>query len=249
MSPPAVSRFPVLAAVATVLILAACGSGSSRDGGLLVLAAASLTDAFMDMERAFESANPDIDVEVAFGASSTLREQILEGAPAGVFASADLENMAAVADAGLASGPRVFARNELAIAVPAGNPAAVRGLEDFARHDLVLGLCAAQVPCGRYARRVLAAAGIDAAPDTDEPTVRSLLTKIEAGEVDAGLVYRTDVAAAVVDGIEIPSSRDDAAEYAIAVLEGAPEAAAAFVAFVLSSEGVGILTARGFVAP
>jgi molybdate transport system substrate-binding protein len=231
-------------------------SGCSADPGgpdLLVFAAASLTDAFADIEEAFEAANPGIDVAVSTGASSALREQILEGAPADVYASANEANMRLIVEAGEAAGdPVVFARNDMVIAVPTGNPAGVAGLEDFARDDLLVGLCAAQVPCGDFGRRVLAAAGVVAQPDTDEPTVRSLLTKIEDGELDVGLVYRTDAAASRrVEAIEIPAGRNVEAHYPIVVLAGSPrpDAAGDLVAFVLSAEGRAILQGRGFQAP
>ena len=235
------------------LVAVGCG-GDDADDRLLVFAAASLTDAFGEVEAAFEAANPGVDVAFSFAGSSSLREQILEGAPAGVFASASGTTMDAVADAGgLAGEPVVFARNLLQIAVPAGNPGGVSGLDDFADADLLLGLCAEGVPCGDFGREALAAAGVDPAVDTNEPDVRSLLTKIEAGELDAGIVYVTDVLAAGdrVEGVEIPDELNVVASYPIAALADAPDpaAAAAFVAFVLSPEGQAILAGYGFAAP
>jgi molybdate transport system substrate-binding protein len=225
-----------------------------RGGGLLVSAAASLTDAFTAVAAAFEAAYPDVEVNLNFGGSSALREQILEGAPADVFASANTANMDEVVESGGVSGdPTVFVDNLLEIAVPLGNPAGVAGLADFGRDELLIGLCAAGVPCGDFARQALAAAGVMPAIDTNEPDVRALLTKIEAGELDAGITYLTDVASTggSVDGVEIPEDQNVVAEFPIAVLAGAPNpgAAAAFVAFVLSDTGRAILADYGFASP
>jgi len=249
MTPAPLLRF----LVCTALLLPGCAAGGTAGEHVLVFAAASLTDAFADLAEAFEAADPGIEVTVSTGASSALREQILEGAPADVYASANEANMRLIVEAGeAAAAPVVFARNDLVIAVPAGNPAGVTGLGDFARAELLIGLCAAQVPCGDFGRQVLAAAGIVPEPDTDEPNVRALLTKIEDGELDAGLVYRTDVAASRrVEGIEIPNRFNVEASYPIVVLAGSarPEAAGAFVAFVRSENGRAILEARGFTVP
>jgi molybdate transport system substrate-binding protein len=250
-------------AVLVLVLVAACGAGgggrsepagAGPSGSVLVFAAASLTDAFADIEAAFEAAEPGVDVVVNLAGSSSLREQILEGAPADVFASANQANMDAVVDAGMASGePRVFAVNSLQIAVPAGNPAGVTGLADLARPDLLVGLCAEGVPCGDFGRRALAAAGVTPAPDTEEPDVRALLTKIEAGELDAGIVYVTDVRSASggVEGIDIPDDVNVAADYPIVALAEAPnpEGAEAFVHFVLSGAGRSLLDQRGFSSP
>lgn len=231
--------------------LVACGGAASSDGGeVLVSAAASLSVAFGELEAAFEESNPGVDVVLNLGASSALREQILEGAPVDVFASADTANMDAVVAVDLADTPVVFARNALEIVVPAGNPGGVVGPESFADESLLVGLCAEDVPCGRLAREALAAAGVTAAVDTNEPDVRALLTKVAAGELDAGIVYVTDVAAARgVEGIEIPDAV--ATDYPIVVLRAAahPEGAASFVDFVLSAEGRAILAAHGFELP
>src|SRR5688572_30775544 len=190
------------------LVTLACGSPSepSREP-VLVFAAASLTEAFENLADAFETAHPDLGVELSFGASSSLAQQILEGAPADVFASADYSNMDHVIEGGAASNSSVVVRNSLQIAVPAGNPGGVAGLGDFAREDLLIGLCAEGVPCGDFAREALANAGVVAAVDTNEPDVRALLLKIEVGELDAGIVYSTDVLAAgdLVMGIEVPA--------------------------------------------
>ena len=140
--------------------------------------------------------------------------------------------------------------NQLQIAVPPGNSAGVTGLADFANAALLIGLCAEEVPCGEFGREALANAGVTPSIDTNEPDVRSLLTKIEADELDAGIVYVTDVQSAgdAVEGIDIPAEDNVTATYPIAALTdaGNREVAAAFVAFVLSDEGQEILTSYGF---
>ena len=241
--------------------LVACGddgddgtAGEGPGGTVLVFAAASLTDAFADVAAAFEAAHPGTEVQLNLAGSAALREQILEGAPAAVFASANQSNMDAVVDAGEVAGEaREFARNRLQIAVPAGNAAGVTGLDDFANGDLLIGLCAEGVPCGDFARGALDNAAVEAAVDTNEPDVRALLTKIGADELDAGIVYVTDVLAAgdLVDGIDIPDEFNVVAAYPIAELVGSPnaEGGAAFVEFVLSDEGQAILTSFGFTEP
>lgn len=240
--------------MAIILMMAAACAGSGLEGELRVSAAASLTDAFAEVETVFEDANPDIDVVLNLGSSSSLREQILEGAPVDVFASANTSNMDPLVEAGEVSGePEIFVTNLLQIAVPSGNPAEVMGLEDFADEELLIGLCAEEVPCGDFGRQALENAGITPSIDTNEPDVRALLTKIEAGELDAGITYVTDVLSTrgAVEGIDIPAAVNVVAEYPIAALANAPnsEAASAFVEFVLSDEGQAILTGYEFSSP
>lgn len=242
-----------IAAAVMLMVVAAC-SGGGRSEEVVVSAAASLADAFGEIEAAFEGTRPGVEVVLNVGGSSALREQILEGAPVDVFAPADRSNMEGVVGAGLVVGsPRLFAVNELVIAVPPGNPAGVTGLDDFARAELLIGLCAEQVPCGSLARQVLRRASVEPMVDTNEPDVRALLTKVEGGELDAGLVYLTDVASAAgaVDGVAIPPQFNVTAEYPIAVLSNgsARTAAGRFVEFVLSEEGRRILMAYGFGTP
>lgn len=238
-------------AVTLTMVLALMGCKSQSERELVVSAATSLTDAFASMESAFEEANPGVDLVVNLAGSSALREQILEGAPVDVFASASLSDMDRVVAAGETLGePRVFASNLLQIAVPAGNPAGVVGLEDFADEDLLIGLCAGGVPCGDFAREVLANAGVNPSIDTDEPDVRSLLTKIESGELDTGIVYVTDVVSSqgAVEGVGIPVEINVVAEYPIGILANAADqdGAAAFIEFVLSDEGQAIMAEFGF---
>lgn len=231
---------------------AVAGAGADVAGTVTVFAAASLTDAFTEVARAFEVANRGVSVELSFAGSSSLREQIREGAPADVFASANESNMAEVIASGEIASSQIFATNRLQIVVPAGNPAGITGLDDFAVDDLLIGLCAEEVPCGEFGRRVLDAAGVVPAPDTNEADVRSLLTKVEAGELDAGLVYVTDVVSGRdVEGIDVPVEIDVVARYPIGTVtsSGNPAAAAAFVEFVLGDEGRSILDAFGFGRP
>ena len=168
------------------LALVACGSGSD-DSTITVFAAASLTDAFEEIADAFEDGEPGVSVRLNLAGSSSLREQVLQGAPADVVATANPSVMDELVDAGAVDRAEQFAANSLQIVVPRGNPAGVADLDDFADADLLIGLCAAEVPCGEFARRVLALAGVEPALDTNEPDVRALLTKVEAGELDAAI--------------------------------------------------------------
>jgi molybdate transport system substrate-binding protein len=236
------------------LLLAGCAGEDSSGEELLVSAAASLTDVFGEMKDAFEADNPGVRVVLNLAGSATLRHQILEGAPVEVFASADLSNMGQVVASGDILGePENFATNQLQIAVPSGNPAGISGIEDLADEDLLIGLCAPGVPCGDYAYQALNKAGVTPAADTHEPDVKFLIAKIEAGELDAGISFVTDVAASggSVEGIEIPIEVNVVAEYPIAVLANAssPALAGAFVDFVLSERGQSILADHGFGAP
>lgn len=217
-----------------------------------VFAAASLAEAFSVIEPRFEAAHPGIDLQVDVGASSTLRAQILEGAPADVFAPADVADMEILLDAGAVDGtPSVLARNRLVLATPAGNSAGVDSIDDLADPSLLVGLCAEQVPCGRLARRTLAAAGVEPSVDTDEPDVRSLATKLAAGELDAGIVYRTDaVASDHIDSLDLADGLPAELVHLIAVLDAAPNpgGAASLVEFALSSDGQQLLRELGFEA-
>lgn len=244
------------AAVAVAMMFTSGCSAAASDSHqeVVVSAAASLSDVFRDIEAAFEVAHPEFDVLLNLGGSAALREQILEGAPADVFAPANRDIMDQVADESEVVGtPVVFATNHMVLALPAGNPGGVVGLEDLARADLFVGLCAESVPCGMFAREVLSSAGVEPSIDTNEPDVRSLLLKIELGEIDVGIVYATDVLAAhgTVDWIGVPPEHDVEAEYPIAVLSGAPNPSGgeAFIRFVTSDQGAAILAEHGFNLP
>ena len=257
-----VVRVPGPALLLLALTLVACGrgpeddrpgSGAGPDGRILVSAAASLTDAFEALARDFEAAHPGSDVTLNLAGSSALRTQILEGAPADVFASADTPTMDQVVQAAAVAGePRIFARNRLQIVVPRGNPGRVSGLSDLAREELLVGLCARDVPCGALAREALARAGVTPSLDTEEPDVRALLTKVALGELDAAVTYVTDVRASdAVEGIDIPPDQNVEAAYPVAVLSGAPnpELARAFVDYLLSPEAGDVLRRYGFSPP
>ena len=233
---------------------AASSSGGDLTGTLTVFAAASLTDVFGDLGDQLMATNPELDVQFNFAGSSALATQLTQGAPADVFASANEKQMTVVTDAGLQAGdPAVFTENVLEIAVPKGNPGQVTGLADFGNADLTLAVCAADVPCGAAAAAVFADAGITAQPDTEEEDVKAALTKVQLGEVDAALVYATDVQAAGsdVEGIEFPEAEEEVNSYPIVMLEAAPnpDAAQAFVDLVRSDAGQQALADAGFRAP
>lgn len=253
--------------VVAALSVAGCGGNGSGAAGeaaapatgrvtgdVTVLAAASLTGAFATLAEEFERRHDGARVRLSFAASSELATQVTQGAPADVFASASLQTMRPVVEAGdVEARPVVFARNRLEIAVPAGNPAGVTGLADFARPELKIALCAEQVPCGAAAQQVFDAAGVTPRPDTLEEDVRATLTKVTLGEVDAALVYRTDVLSADgdVEGIDFPESAGAANDYPIAVVRDPPNrpAARAWVGLVLGPAGARVLRDAGFEIP
>lgn len=245
----------VLAALAST----ACGEqdpggGSEVAGQITVFAAASLTEAFTEIGADFEAANPGTEVTFNFAGSSALAAQIGQGAPADVFASAASANMATVEDAGDVEGDAVvFAGNRLVIAVPKGNPKGIAGLADLVKPDVKVAMCAEQVPCGAAAKKAFETAAVELTPVTYEQDVKSALSKVTLGEVDAALVYRTDAiaAASAVDGVEFAESTAAVNEYPIAVLKNAPgkATARAFVDHVLSAPAKDVLTTAGFQVP
>ncbi|MPZ95649.1 MAG: molybdate ABC transporter substrate-binding protein [Propionibacteriales bacterium] len=221
---------------------------------VVVFAAASLQESFEAIGTEVEADHPELLVTFSFGGSSALAPQIVSGAPADVFAAASPATMQQVVDKDAAAGePVLFARNRLQIAVPPDNPADVDSLDDLADPDLKLARCAAEVPCGDAAERALAAASVEVEADTLEEDVKGVLSKVELGEVDAGLVYRTDVQAAngKVKGIDFPESGKAVNDYLIAPIADAPEpdGAAIFVEFVRSERGRKILSDAGFDVP
>jgi len=257
----------VLAALA--LTAAGCGSDAASEpagtapagtgwtdsiaGTVTVFAAASLTESFTSLAAKFEAIHPGIHVTLNFGASSALALQITQGAPADVFASASAKNMTQVIDAKAATDSTTFARNVLEIAVPPANPAGVTGVADLARSGVKVALCQSQVPCGATAAKVFDKAGVTVKPVTLEPDVKAALIKVETKEVDAAVVYLTDVraAGAKVKGIPIPDALNASTDYPIAALAkaGNPDGAQAFVDYVLSATGRDVLAAAGFAAP
>ncbi|MEU8010331.1 molybdate ABC transporter substrate-binding protein [Micromonospora parva] len=249
-------------AVVMALAVAGCGAGDDKasgadgrvTGAVTVFAAASLTESFRRIGKEFEAANPGSTVTLNVAGSSALANQINQGAPADVFASAAPANMATVTEAGNADGtPTVFARNQLVIAVPRGNPTGVAGLADLSRPGVKVALCANQVPCGAAARTALDAAGVALTPVTLERDVKGALAKVKLGEVDAAVVYRTDVRAASADvtGVEFPESTRAVNDYPIVALKDAPNPAGAraFVAYVRSAPAQAVLAEAGFQAP
>lgn len=233
------------------LSLATC----SRDDGrvqLRVFAASSLTEAFTDIEAAFEAAHPDVDVVLAFAGSQVLRLQIEQGAPADVFASANLEHARALADAGLVEAPQHFADNALTILVPADNPAGIERFDQLPRAErLVLGTEA--VPVGAYARQALARAGDDfqrrvlARVVSEEANVRLVRAKVELGEADAAIVYASDAIGSSARAIAIPEAVDVRVGYSIAIVANTRQRARAeqWVAFVRGPASRAILADHG----
>jgi len=250
-------RAVVAAALAAALTLGCCACSSSRSAAtttsITVFAASSLTEAFTALGKAFEAAHPGTRVRFDFGASSALAVQINQGAPADVFASASTKNMQQVIDAKGAASSVDFATNVMEVAVPRSNPGHVAGLSDLARAGIKVALCEPQVPCGATAAKVFANAELAVKPVTLEPDVKSVLAKVQLGEVDAGIVYVTDVraAGAKVTGVEISPDVNASTTYPIAALTKAQNAsvATAFVDFVLGAQGRAVLLADGFRAP
>ena len=259
-----------VAAVGISIVVAGCGGSSTGgsysattstsptatstlSGTINVFAASSLTEAFTTLGKQFEAAHPGVKVVFNFGASSTLAQQINQGAPADVFASASTKNMDQVVSAGGAKNPTNFVKNVMEIAAPPSNPAKISSVNDLAKSAVKVALCESAVPCGATAEKVFTNAKITVTPVTQEADVKSVLSKVELGEVDAGVVYVTDVRAAgsKVLGITIPADVNASTTYPIAPLSDSKNmtTAQAFVSYVLSSEGEAVLTADGFAQP
>jgi molybdate transport system substrate-binding protein len=265
-TPAGRARRAVAAGLVLAVLLGACAddpgdrSAGATDptralsGSITVLAAASLTEAFDELGERFEAAPPDATVTFSFGSSTALAQQLVQGAPADVFASADEDAMATVTDAGLeGADPVLFAENSLTILTEAGNPTGIESIDDLSSPDLTVVLCAAQVPCGRYAAQILERAGVTVAPRSLEENVKGVVTKVVAGEADAGIVYVTDAIAAGADAdqVPIPRAENAIARYPIVPLarSGDPDLAAAFVDLVESDEGRTVLERFGFLSP
>lgn len=228
-------------------------SAPAVTGTVTVFAAASLKPSFTAIGAAFEAANPGVKVTFSFGPSSGLATSITQGNPADVFASASPTNMDSVVKAGDASTPTTFAKNVMQIAVPPTNPAGITGLADLAKAGVKVARCDDAVPCGKLAITIFAQAKITVTPVDKAVDVAHVVTDVTTGEVDAGLVYVTDVLAqgAKVKGIEIPADLNASTSYPIAVLTKAPNpaGATAFQAFVLSDAGLKAITDAGFAKP
>ncbi len=254
----------LLAALVAAQVLAGCGgsgggsggaSGSSGDRGTLrVLGAASLTGTFTSLAKDFEAAHPGVTVKLAFDSSATLAEQVNQGAPADVLATADADTLATVSKAGNTAGdPRVFATNHLQMVVPKDNPAHLKAFRDLEKPGVRYVVCVDTAPCGKLAATVLADSGITAKPASEEVDVKAVLSKVQLGEADAGLVYATDAVAGgdKVVPIDIPTSDHNLNSYPIAALKESqkPRLAQEFVDLVLSAQGRKTLTDSGFGRP
>jgi molybdate transport system substrate-binding protein len=248
---------PSLRPLALLLVLGAtaCTSSAARapSATITVYAAASLTSTFTELAHGFEATHAGTTVKLSFGASSGLAQQVLAGAPADVFASASPKNMKQVTDGGEAKSPETFARNVAEIAVAPASAGRVRALADLAKPGVQVALCQPQVPCGAVAQEVLANARLKVRPVTQGLDVKSTLGYVTSGQVDAAVVYVTDVLAAgsKVTGVPIASAVNAGTSYEIAPLtrSGSPRLAEAFVAYVLSPAGQSVLRKAGFEPP
>jgi len=246
------------------LILAACQSGPETQS-LTVFAAASLTEAFTDLGEAFKSGRPVVEFTFNFANSQQLAQQLAQGAPADVFASANQEQM----EAAIASGrvevnsPQDFARNRLVVIYSASNLAGLSRLQDLGRAGIKLVLAAKEAPVGNYSLQFLENASLSADFNADfmdkalanvvsyEENVRAVYSKVALGEADAGIVYATDIPQGNSDRLgvlEIPEALNVVAVYPIAPIQDSSNAglAAAFIDFVRSSQGQEILAHYGF---
>jgi len=257
--------FTVVCAAIAALVLAACSSSTSTpsasssgagkvSGTVVVFAATSLTDAFNKIGAQFEKAHPGVTVKFNYNGSSSLATSITQGAPADVFASAAPANMKTVTDAGDAAGtPQVFTRNTGEIMVEKGNPKKITSVKDLANPAIKVAVCAPEVPCGAVAPAIFKNAGVTVKPVSEETNVGGVVTKVTLGEVDAGIVYVTDVkeSEGKAIGVPIPASQNDITEYPIAQVKGAPNAtgAKAFISYVLGPDGQKVLASFGFLPP
>ena len=243
------------------MLLSACAGTSNTSHTLSVYAAASLTDAFTEIGKAFEAQQADVTVVFNFGGSQNLRTQIEQGAPADVFASANIKEMDTLVANGLiaADAPKIFLTNQLVVILPKNNPGEIVSLKDLRQPNLKLVLAAEEVPAGRYARQVLKNLNSKFGADykgkvlanivSNEDNIRQAVTKVQLGEADASIVYVSDaVAEPDLQRIEIPVDANVLAEYPIAPLIESehPEMASQFIAFVLSPDGQSILKKWGF---
>jgi molybdate transport system substrate-binding protein len=262
------------------MFLAACGQGNTSSGSsnttgvtptpapttLKVFAAASLKTSFTAIQAQYQQAHPNVKIIYNFAGSQTLVQQITQGAPADVFASADQTNMKKVSSAGLATDPKTFADNTLAIIIPASNPAHITALKDLANKGVKIDIAASTVPVGSYTLQVLDKlgksseygstyeSGVKANFVSQEDEDTAIVQKVELGEADAGIVYSTDVTAAAaskVKFISIPTTFNIIAQYPITVLKNATDTndAQTFVQYILSSDGQAILAKYHFLPP
>jgi molybdate transport system substrate-binding protein len=248
-------RLAVILLVVAV-VAAGCGGNDDTSGAgspteIKVFAAASLTAAFNKLGEQYTAANSGTKVTFNFAGSQALATQIQQGAPADVFASADVPNMDKVKD--LVDTPQNFASNLLQIVVEKGNPKGVKTLEDLANPDLKVVLAAPEVPAGKYAKQMLDKAGVTVKPVSQEDNVKAVVTKVSLGEADAGIVYTTDVTAGgdKIQGVDIPKDQNVTATYPIAMVKASKQQqqAQAFVDLVRSPSGQQVLESFGFLPP
>ncbi|GAA5168100.1 molybdate ABC transporter substrate-binding protein [Ornithinimicrobium tianjinense] len=245
-----------LLAATTSLALTSCEATAESSGALsgdrtvTVLAAASLTDVLAEIAADFEADHPGVTVETSFAASSTIVQQVNEGAPADVVALAGQQALEPLEQARRVSEPVVLTTNTLELAVPPDNPAAVDGVEDLTAAGLRLVVCQPEVPCGTAAATLFDRLGIDPQVASYEPDVRATLSKVALGEADVGVVYRTDVAAAdgAVLGVEIPAQDNVVSSYPVLAVSGSP-LALELIEEMLSARGQQHLADAGFGAP
>ena len=242
------------------------GEATTAQMSLTVFAAASLTDAFQTISKNFSTAHPGVDVVFNFAGSQQLAQQIGQGAPADLFASANASQMAVAIESGrVVSGTeQLFVRNRLVVVTPVDNPAGIATLADLAKPGLQIVLATKEVPVGQYALDFLDKAEADGTLGAGyrdavlanvvsyEENVRTVLAKVTLGEADAGIVYRSDVtptAAEQVQRIDIPDNLNTIASYPIAPLSDSPHAALAqqFIDYLLSPAGQQILEDAGFM--
>lgn len=248
------SASPSSAATTPATSAAAAPTTPSVSGTVVVFAASSLKATFTTLATNFEQANPGVKVVPSYGGSDTLAAQITQGAPVDVFAAASTTTIGTVTAAGDGDGtPQVFAKNELEIAVSPSNPDHIASLADLTKSRVKLAMCAAAVPCGVAATKAFAAAKLTPYPVTLEQDVASVLTKVELGEVDAGIVYQTDVksAGSKVLGVNFAEAASAINTYPIVVVKTGKNAIAGqeFVNYVVSPAGQQILQAAGFQQP
>ena len=234
--------------------LPASATAASPSGTLVVSAAASLSDVFPKIAEAFTRRYPGTTVTLNFGGSATLVTQVLSGAPVDVLATASEASMWKAINAGAVNRPFIFAKNSMAIAMPPDNPARISSLADLSRPGVLVGLCDIAVPCGTAAADLLNRNKVTVTPVTRELDVRALLAKVVSGDLDAGIVYVTDVRAVgnKVSAITIPAAANVTTTYPIAAVSRSPnlQLAAAFVNYVrFSRSAQGLLRAYGFARP
>jgi molybdate transport system substrate-binding protein len=248
------------------LSLSLLHAGAQSDQTLTVFAATSLTDAFEEIATAFEGENAGVDVVYSFGSSSTLATQLVEGAPADIFASANARQMTVAQDGERIAGrPRTFAKNRLILIVPSDNPANIQSLSDLSNLGINLVIAAPDVPVRDYTNTMLDRLAADPAYGeayreafmanvvSEEDNVRQVSAKVALGEADAGIVYLSDVTPDISDSVialPIPDALNTLATYPIAVTNDSANAelSQAFIDYVLSDEGQDTLVKWNFIS-